>query len=108
MATYRQIRCAAALLIMKKMKKKRVRKVWVREWILRRSQYGAFNNMLQELRIENMDSFQNFCRMSTHDLECLLNLVGQNISKQDTTFRAAIPPKERLLVTLRFLATGKL
>ncbi len=50
--------------------------------------------------------FQNFCRMKPTDFEYLLNLIAPQIIKQDTTYRCAIPVQERLLVTLRFLATG--
>jgi len=44
--------------------------------------------------------------MSSIDFEYLINLSGENISKKDTNFRKAIPVKQRLAVTLRFLATG--
>jgi hypothetical protein len=39
-------------------------------------------------------------------LEELLHIVGPKIHKLDTTMREAIPASERLMVTLRFLATG--
>nr|CAI5854498.1 unnamed protein product [Callosobruchus analis] len=44
--------------------------------------------------------------MSVTDLEYLLNLIGSTISKTDTTLKKAVSAKDRLLVTLRFLATG--
>jgi len=44
--------------------------------------------------------------MSSEDFETLINMVGPKIHKKDTCFRKAIPVKERLAVTLRFLATG--
>ncbi|XP_049769174.1 uncharacterized protein LOC126106822 [Schistocerca cancellata] len=104
--TSRRVRYAAALVIVMKNVKKKKRSIWVREWIMRRSQYGAYNNLLQELSIESMDTFENFCRVSSNDLECLLTLIAPVISKRDTKFRTAISAKERLLVTLRFIATG--
>lgn len=51
-------------------------------------------------------SFKNFARMTSADFENLINIVGHKIKKQDTNFRNAIPVKERLAITLRFLASG--
>ena len=45
--------------------------------------------------------------MSAVEFEDLLCLVGPKIQKQDTVFRESIQASERLMVTLRFLATGK-
>ena len=36
----------------------------------------------------------------------LLSLVGPSIKRQDTRLREAIPPDERLAITLRYLVTG--
>ena len=44
--------------------------------------------------------------MSVEDFNYLLDKVCPRIRKSDTNYREAIPPKIRLLVTLRFLATG--
>ena len=44
--------------------------------------------------------------MSPQRFENLLTLVGPSISKQDTNMRKSISAEERLVVTLRFLASG--
>lgn len=45
-------------------------------------------------------------RMDKSDFDNLLAMVAPLIKRQDTKFRQAITPIERLMVTLRFLATG--
>nr|CAH7734679.1 unnamed protein product [Callosobruchus chinensis] len=44
--------------------------------------------------------------MSSEDFEILINLIGPKLEKKNTRFREAIPIKERLAITMRFLATG--
>nr|XP_023028734.1 uncharacterized protein LOC111516862 [Leptinotarsa decemlineata] len=44
--------------------------------------------------------------MTSSDFEGLLNKIAHIIQKHYTPFRSAIPPHERLAVTLRFLAAG--
>ena len=44
--------------------------------------------------------------MSPERMEHLLQLVAPLITKQDTNYRKAIPPADRLMVTLRYLASG--
>jgi hypothetical protein len=44
--------------------------------------------------------------MFSTDFEYLLQKIGPSISKENTNWRECIPPKIRLAVTLRFLATG--
>ena len=48
-----------------------------------------------------------FFRMSPQRFDHLLTLVGPRIRKNDTNFKEAIPPAERLAITLRFLASGE-
>lgn len=61
---------------------------------------------MADLLKEPSGLFENFCRMSFEDFEYLLRKIEPYISKKDTKWRKAIPAKERLAVTLRFLATG--
>nr|CAH7714623.1 unnamed protein product [Callosobruchus chinensis]CAH7726808.1 unnamed protein product [Callosobruchus chinensis] len=50
--------------------------------------------------------FENFLRMKTVDFNYLLEKVSFRIRKKDTSMRRAITPKEQLIITLRYLATG--
>ena len=87
-------------------KQRKKRKCWVRPWIGRRNALGTYNTLLQELHIEDPQQLRSFLRMTAKDLEEILRLTGPIISKRDTNMRQAISAKERLAVTLRFLATG--
>ena len=91
------------ILIKQKTKKK---KCWVRKWIQRRQEMGACSTLVNELKIEDAQQFINFVRMSASQIEVIINLIGDMISKKDTNMRKAIPVKERVIVTLRFLASG--
>nr|XP_022905462.1 uncharacterized protein LOC111417424 isoform X1 [Onthophagus taurus] len=107
----RRAKTAAALLVAeywfrKEERKRKKRKIWVREWIERRNELGAFKSLVNELRIEDSQQFRNFIRMSSTELEDLLFIVGPKIQKQDTVLRELISASEKLMVTLRFLATG--
>jgi len=72
----------------------------------RRSDLGAASNLVNELRLEDAQQFKNFIRMSAVQFEMLLDLIKHQIVKQDTQLREAIPVYDRLMVTLRFLASG--
>jgi hypothetical protein len=56
--------------------------------------------------MEDSNGFKNFCRISASDFEYLLTVIGPKISKRDTNCRSAVPVRDRLAITLRFLATG--
>uniref|UniRef100_I3JLH2 DDE Tnp4 domain-containing protein n=1 Tax=Oreochromis niloticus TaxID=8128 RepID=I3JLH2_ORENI len=57
--------------------------------------------------VDDMRGFRDLLRMSVEDFNYLLERVSPAIIKKDTHLRKAISPRERLSVTLRFLATGK-
>lgn len=53
-----------------------------------------------QLRL-NPDKAFEYYRMSIQSFDVLLNLTMDYITKQNTKLRTAIPPEERLTVTLR-------
>jgi hypothetical protein len=63
--------------------------------------------LIRELQLEDAQQFRNFTRLSAVEVESPVNMLGSVMYKQDTAMRNAISVKERMIVTLRFLATGK-
>ena len=59
-------------------------------------------------QLDDTLEFRRILRMDRATYCYLLDLVGPLIEKQDTQMRRAIPPAERLAVTMRYLATGKI
>ena len=56
--------------------------------------------------MSDQESFYRYFHMSPQRFDHLLSLVGPLVKPQDTRYREAIPPNERLAVTLRYLVTG--
>jgi hypothetical protein len=86
---------------------KRTRTIWQREWLSRRSELGAYETLLSELRVEDESSFLNFVRVSPNIFDDLLAKVQPIIERKTTNFRKPISAGMRLAITLRYLATGK-
>lgn len=82
--------------------RKKKRKTWVKEYLLLRDKLSNMNIMSV---LEPAD-FRNYLRMDSRSFDILLNLVTPYIQKQNTILRDSISAKQRLVVTLRFLATG--
>ncbi|VEN53082.1 unnamed protein product [Callosobruchus maculatus] len=94
-----EIALAAATFIVLSTKKRRKRKhkCWVKPSLPERDDFGVAKLLsvlkkddLCSRRITN-GSVQNFCRMSSSDLEWLLGQVAPRIQKEDTNYRKAIP-----------------
>jgi hypothetical protein len=58
--------------------------------------------LISELQLEDAQQFRNFTRMSAVEV---LNVLGPVTGKQDIAMRNTISVEERLIATLRFLAT---
>lgn len=91
--------------LLSKNKKRRRRRWWMTTPFKNRSSYSA-TNLMDELRNDDAGHFKNFCRMTPENFDQLLNLVAPKIEKKNTNYRQAIPAKERLAITLHYLATG--
>ena len=79
-----------------------------RAWVKRRREKGAFSNIVQELRMENTAGFKEMMRMDYETFSTLLRIIEPDISPQESYHgNATISAKERLALTIRFLATGE-
>lgn len=67
---------------------------------------GEFRSLVQELMLEDEEFFRVYMRMTPASFHVLLDLVAEDLKRQDTNFRTAISPGERLALTLRFLGHG--
>lgn len=86
-------------------KSKYKKRFWVKDILKSRKNLGEYHRLIQEMRLNDHESFFQYFRMTPGRLEELLCLVGPYLVKNSTT-REPISPAERLAVTLRFLATG--
>jgi len=81
-----------ALLVRKeleKRKKRKSRKVWVKNWAGRREKYGASSILLKELKDEDPVAYRNILRLGGAQLDALLQMIDGMIKKQDTKMRMA-------------------
>lgn len=75
-----------------------------RELFRQRFQYRI--TLIRNMPVDNIDeTIQKFRRMSMRDLELLESQASSKIVKRDTFMRKAIIVRERLVITMRFLAT---
>lgn len=67
---------------------------------------GASSTLIKELKYEDIAAYRNLLRMDVVQFDNFLQMIYELIKKEDTQMRMAIPPKTKLEVTLRYLATG--
>ncbi|KAL3243881.1 hypothetical protein MRX96_047338 [Rhipicephalus microplus] len=80
-------------------RRRRQRRVWVRQVFLDRAVDGDFHNLLVKLRLGDAAMFHNFMRMSPQQFDFLENLVRPLIEVRSTHLRSAISSAERLAIT---------
>jgi hypothetical protein len=89
------------------LRKRSTRRFWTRKWLERRYfGRGLSSLVFEELAVEDK-RVKNFTRMSTRTFDDLLAKVGPKICTQNTIFKECISARTRLLLTLRYLATGE-
>uniref|UniRef100_A0A9J8CCY8 DDE Tnp4 domain-containing protein n=1 Tax=Cyprinus carpio carpio TaxID=630221 RepID=A0A9J8CCY8_CYPCA len=69
----------------------------------RRKTFGAYYHLVAELQLDS-EKHLNYFWMSAEQMEEILSIVGPD---QTTNFRDPIEPKQRLAITLRYLAAGE-
>lgn len=99
------VAAAAYLVIAHNRKRKRkTTRYWKRELYVNGQEIQC--NFYNKLVAEDDALLRNFTRVSKEDFQYLLEKMSPMIKKYDTNFRESITPRVRLLVTLRYLATG--
>ena len=78
-------------------------KFWARKIFQERKRCGPQHILTDELRLFDKEYF---VRMTPQRFEHLLPLVGPYLQRPTTKMRKPISPAERLVLTLRFLASG--
>ncbi|XP_068099171.1 uncharacterized protein [Hyperolius riggenbachi] len=96
---------ALLLLLMLERRQRAERRYWVHPRLMQRRERGHFATLYPEL-LQNPEQFFDYCRMTIPVFNALLDMVRAYLRRTDTRMRQAICPEQRLLLTLRFLATG--
>ena len=67
-------------------RKRKERSHWVRPWLKRRPETGAYSKLLRELAIEDPMCFRHFLRMDVERFHKLLEMVGPIIEVSTKQF----------------------
>jgi hypothetical protein len=73
MAHFWETKLAAAMYVALAINKRRKvkRKCWVKDWVKRRYQLGAYTYLISELHLEDAQQFRNFTRISAVEVRAL-------------------------------------
>ena len=101
---------AAALIVIQRRRRRHEqhqRDIWARQWLLNRiGERGISDFVDYEIR-DDMLGFHSFLCMGSTEFNEILEAIAKDIMRMDTVMRDSVTPKERLVVTLRYLASGK-
>lgn len=91
----------------RKQKKRKSKRKWVSDWLMRRESENVTKKLLFELQNNDSDLFNNYSRISPQQFDFILKNITVRTQKQSTNMRRPIDPNLQLIITLRFLATGE-
>ncbi|KAK3933234.1 Protein ALP1-like [Frankliniella fusca] len=80
-------------------------KFWVRPFLKLHDKMGPWCSTIPIMKEQDPDMFYSMFRMTPDAFDELLALVETHLIKK--SMRKAVPPGERLAITLRYLATGQ-
>ena len=80
-----------------------------RKWIQRREEEGLYANLVQELMVEDTRTYKEMMRMNYDCFKHILQLIEPYITLQNSgvSGQRVVTAAERLVLTIRFLATGE-
>lgn len=71
-----------------------------------RDQLGVFSHLVQEIR-QYPDKHHEYFRMTKYSFDHILSMIKDDLTKQDTVMRKALPADLKLALTLHYLASGE-
>ncbi|XP_050676737.1 uncharacterized protein LOC126973475 isoform X1 [Leptidea sinapis] len=89
----------------RKMKRAMKRKYWVHPMLMKRIPLGLCQSYIEELKSDD-GKFYEYLRMTVTTFDSLLVRLADNLRRENTHFRNCISAEERLVITLRYLASG--
>ena len=95
-----------ALILALGMKRHVKRRCWMKEWLKKHDKYSHVN-LLKEISAVEVDDYKNYLRMNEETFDKVLRKIEPFLSRKDTVMRSSLPASERLVLTLRYLATGR-
>ncbi|KAK3875137.1 hypothetical protein Pcinc_019978 [Petrolisthes cinctipes] len=104
------IRCAALAVVFSLLddeeNEEQPARIWTRPWLSRRKEESVYYRLVRELSLEDPQTLNQWIRLNKTQYHHLLDLVTPLIKKKTTRMREPVSPSERLMITLRYLATG--
>lgn len=84
------------------------RSCWVRSWLTEeeRHDHSHYYNIVQKLKNEEPNIFQNYMRMPGQLFDEILDRIRHRIVGEGSNYRTSLEPGLKLALTLRHLATG--
>jgi len=83
-------------------RKKRKHDMWIHDIFKKIWQHGEYHTLFTDLLNDDVKFFQYF-RMSHAKFTILLDILSPHLLRQNTKYREAIEPEERLAVCLRYV-----
>ena len=71
----------------RKKKRRKQRTVWVKPWISRRDELGAYNALINEMVMTDREDYRRFMRMNTETFTELIEKLRPYITKRTTIMR---------------------
>jgi len=71
--------------------------MWVHPINIKRPGFGIFSQFYPDL-LEDEEKYHGFFRMNIEQFYCLSQMVAEEIQIQNTNYRRAISPEERLAI----------
>ncbi|KAM7290536.1 hypothetical protein ISCGN_027157 [Ixodes scapularis] len=81
------------------------KKPWIKTWMSKK-ELGIRNLLYQELLESDPVEYRRLLRVDSNQFADILSSIASCIRKLDTEMRPAIPAKDKLQLTLRFLASA--